>query len=147
MKTIPDHHDAEIILKLYDLRREAVMRESRSLMIREFLPRTYEDMQAWLQLTHPHNAALRQVSSYWEMAYGFARHGVVHAEMLAETGGEGIFLFAKVAPFLDRLRAEMSPTMLQNAEWMTKNTQAGGRYLVMFQSRVKKMLEAAEAKK
>ena len=73
-KTQPDHHDAELVLKLYDLRREAVMRESRKRILGEFNPKTWEDVVAVVgNFEHPLNVCYRQVSSYWEMAYGLAR--------------------------------------------------------------------------
>ena len=88
-KKKPNHADAELVLKLYDLRREAVMRESRKTM-GSWLPRTFEDVLAITKLDDPRNAAWRQVSSYFEMAFGFARHGIVPADFLAENSGEGL---------------------------------------------------------
>jgi hypothetical protein len=90
IREAPDHHDADLVLKLYDLRREAVMRQSRDAMAR-FVPRSYEDLLAVTKPDHPQNAAWRQVSSYFEMAYGFARHGVVN-ERLQGGVGHGLFL-------------------------------------------------------
>jgi hypothetical protein len=75
----PDHRDAELVLRLYDLRREPVMRASR-LAIVKFLPRSYDDVAALIKPDHPDNAAWRQVSSYFEMAYSFARNGIVPAD-------------------------------------------------------------------
>ena len=134
----PTTADADIVLKLYDLRREKVMRDSRNAMF-GFVPKTYEEMVAILAPDHPHNAAFRQVSSYYEMAYGFARHGAVNAELVAESTVEGLILYAKVLPFLPRLRQEYSPTMFHNAEWMTKKTKAFQQRWPMVQQRVQKM--------
>lgn len=138
IKERPDHHDAELVLRLYDLRRETVMRQSRDAMLK-FLPRTWEEFDAVLQLGHPQNAAWRQVSSYWEMAYGFARHGVVNPDFLVESGGEGLVLFAKVLPFLERMRKEISPTALQNAEWMVQNSAVARQRFELIQARIQKM--------
>ncbi len=100
-KKKPTHHDASLILELYDLRREAVMRQSRNAIV-QWLPKSWDEFIAITQPTHDLNAAWRQVSSYFEMAYGFARHGAVHADMLAESTAEGLILFAKVKPYLER---------------------------------------------
>jgi hypothetical protein len=62
-KDKPDHHDAELVLKLYDLRREPVMRASRDAMLGKFWPKSYEDFVAVTKFDHPLNAAFRQVSS------------------------------------------------------------------------------------
>lgn len=143
-KKKPDHRDAELILKLYDLRRESVMRASRSAIV-QWQPRSYEDVVAITQPTHPHNAAWRQVSSYWEMAYGFARHGIVNAELLAENGGEGFILYAKLEPHLPRMRKEISPTVLQNAEWMARKSPTAKKRVELFKKRIAAALAAPKA--
>ena len=141
MKEVPDHHDAELVLRLYDLRREAVMRESRAKMA-AFLPRSWEDFVAVTQPQHPSNPAFRQVGSYWEMAYGFGRHHIVNADFLIENTTEGLFLYAKALPFLARFRQETSPTAFRNAEWITTHCETGKQRLEMVQTRIRKMLEA-----
>jgi hypothetical protein len=142
-KSIPDHHDAELALRVYELRRDPVMRESRSAINGKFLPRTFEDVQAVVRADHPLNAAYRQVGSYWEMVYGFAKHGVVAADFWLESNGEGLLLFAKVQPFLERIRAELAPVAYRNAEWVARESAEGRRLLGVFSDRVKKALAAA----
>lgn len=141
-KETPDHHDAELLLKLYELRREPVMRQSRDAMMR-FLPRSWDELQAVTAMTHPNNAAWRQVSSYWELAYSFARHGVINADFLIENSGEGLFLFAKVHPYLALFREQTAPTAFRNAEWIATQSQTGRERFALIQSRVAKMMEAA----
>ncbi len=135
-KDKPDHHDAEIVLKLYELRRETVMRESRSAMIGKFWPKSYEEFLAVTKFDHPMNAAFRQVSSYWEMVYSFGKHEIVNVDFLAENSGEGMLLFAKFAPYLERFRKEVSPTAFQNAEWMTKASEVAKQRFSMMKMRV-----------
>ncbi len=142
-KEIADHHDAELILRLYELRREAVMRQSRDTMMR-FMPRNWDELAAVVALTHPNNAAWRQVSSYWEMAYSFARNGAVNADFLIENSGEGLFLFAKVHPHLARFRSEVAPTAFRNAEWIATQCEVGRQRFALIQARVAKMMEAAK---
>jgi hypothetical protein len=137
----PDHHDADLVLKLYDLRREAVMRESRNAISGKFWPKKYEDVQAIVKFDHPMNAAYRQVASYWEMVYGMARHGVIHPDFLVENSGEGLFLYAKIQPFLDRIRKEVSPLAFQNAEWIATQCAEGRKRFELIQARVRKMME------
>lgn len=122
------------------------MRASRIVMTREFVPKTWADIEAIMAPDHPHNAALRQVSTYWEMAYGFARHGVICAEMLAESAGEGILIYTKVSPFLPQIREHYIPTAFKNTEWIVQNTAAGKRYFEYFQARFEKARLAAAAK-
>lgn len=137
-----DHHDAELALKVYDLRRETVMRESRSAINGQFWPKTLADVQAVATMNHPLNAAYRQTVTYWEMVYAMVRHGIVHPDFFLEVNGEGFFLFAKVQPFLDDIRRESSPTAFQNAEWVATNTEAGKRIFAGISARVRKALEA-----
>ncbi len=144
IKDKPDHHDAELVLKLYDLRREPVMRQSRTTM-GQFMPRSYEELVAVTQPTHPANAAWRQVSSYWEMAWSFARHGVCNPDFLIENTTEGLFLYAKVQPHLERFRKEVSPTAFRNAEWIATQCESGRERFLMVQTRIRKMAEMATA--
>lgn len=139
-KEHPDHHDAALVLQLYELRRETVMRLSRDTMMR-FLPRSWDELIAVTAPAHPSNPAWRQVSSYWEMAYSFARHGVVNADFLVESNAEGLFLFAKVHPHLERFRKEVSPTAFRNAEWIATQCETGRQRYALIQARVAKMLE------
>jgi len=143
IKEKPDHHDAELVLKLYDLRRESVMRQSRNTMF-QFQPKTYEELLAVTQPTHPSNAAWRQVSSYWEMAWSFARHGICNPDFLIENTTEGLFLFARVQPFLERFRKEVSPTAFRNAEWISTHCESGRERYALVQTRVRKLAEMAK---
>lgn len=142
LKEHPDHHDAEIVLRVYELRREAVMRESRHAINSKFWPRSFEDVQAVMKLDHPLNAAFRQVTTYWEMVYGMAKHGVVHADFMLESNGEGLFVFARMKPYLQQYREATSPRSLMNAEWIATNSAMGKVLLETFEKRVAKVLES-----
>ena len=115
-KTTPDHHDAELLIQVYDLRREAVMRESRRAVLRDFWPKGWADVEAVLKYEHPLNAAYRQTGTYWEMVYSFVRHGIVHPEFWLESNGEWLFLFAKIEPWLAQVRELGNPAAFRNAE-------------------------------
>ena len=141
-KTTPDHHDAELLIKVYDLRREAVLRASRSAVMRDLWPARWEDVQAVLRGDHPLNAAYRQVGSYWEMVYSFARHGVVHPGFWLENNGEGLFLYAKVEPYLAKLRAAGMATAFRNAEWVATECEDGRALYERIKARVAQMAAA-----
>jgi hypothetical protein len=110
----------------------------------QFMPRSYEELLAVTQPAHPSNAAWRQVSSYWEMAWSFARHGVCNPDFLIENTTEGLFLFAKVQPHLERFRKEVSPTAFRNAEWIATQCESGRERFAMVKLRIGKMLETAK---
>ncbi len=140
LKELPDHFDADLLLKIYDLRREEVMRESRNAINRDYWPRNADEALAVLRTDHPLNRAWRQTTGYWEMVYSMARHGVIHADFLAENSGEGLFLFARVEPYLDAIRQASSPRAFRNAEWVATETEMGRTIAQMFRARVQKML-------
>jgi len=140
-KEHPDHHDAELAFRAYELRRDPVMRESRNAINRDFWPKSFAELVAVTKADHPLNAAWRQTTTYWEMVYGAVKHGIVNADYFMESSGEGMFLFARMAPYLEEFRREVSPAAFQNAEWVAKNTAVGQRVFAMFSARVKKTLE------
>jgi len=142
-KERPDPADAELVLRLYDLRREAVMRQSRDAIIGKFHPRSYEELVAITKADHPLNAAWRQVTTYWEMTYGMVKHGIVHPEYFMESNGEGLLVYVKAEPHLAPLRRDVSPLAFLNAEWVATNTDRGRRVLELFRKRLQAQLAAA----
>lgn len=144
IKDAPDHHDAELILRLYELRREPTMREARRHLIAEFWPASLDEVLAITKAEHPQNAAFRQVASYWEMAYGMARHGIVNPDYLAENAGEGLYLLAKVYPWLVEYRAAAYPNGFRNAEWIATQCEEGRHIFSTFRERVAKRLGARQ---
>jgi hypothetical protein len=116
------------------------MRESRNAINRDFWPKSFADVQALTKADHPLNAAWRQTTTYWEMVYGTIKHGIVNADYFMESSGEGMFLYARVAPYLSEIRREMSPLAFQNAEWVAKNTPVGQKIFAMYSARVQKLL-------
>lgn len=140
-KEQPDYHDADLVLRLYEMRREAVMRQSRDAIMAKYWPGSYEEFIAVTKFDHPLNAAFRQVSSYWEMAYGMAQQGIINGNYLAENSGEGMFLFAKVEPFVAQFRKEGSPYAFKNAEWIVTQTEEGKKRFESIKIRVAKMRE------
>ena len=137
-KDYPDHHDADLVLKLYDLRRETVMRASR-LTMNKWMPVTFDDVAEISKPDHPSNAAFRQVMGYWEMAFGMARQGVIHPEFLAENSSEGLWFFARIERFLEEYRKISFPRAFRNSEWVVANTQAGSEAISRFRERIAKM--------
>jgi len=136
IKDFPDHHDAELVLHLYELRREPVMRESRHAINRTFWPASFDELLAVTKPDHPLNAAFRQTASYWEMTYGMAKHGVVHTDFLLDSAGEGLFLLARVEPYLAEFRQAFSPRAFANAEWVATHSELGQQLMAHFRNRV-----------
>lgn len=106
---------AELILKLYDLRREATMRKARDWMFGFNPTSATEYMQTMMDPEH--GAFVRMVVSYWDMAAALVIEGAIDADMFRKTNGEHILVFAKIQPFITELR-EMwqAPEALESLE-------------------------------
>jgi hypothetical protein len=121
--------DAEIILKLYELRTEAVLRQARAWMTGEFWPNTPEDFFAVAQNPRdPHNAFFRQVTTYWEMAAAMVLHGAVSVELFVDCNAEGFFLLAKFAHILEAIREKMPTFLNKTSELVNRFPAAAARY-------------------
>jgi len=111
------YEDANLILKLYDLRREEKLRAARQWFTSEFRPQTFDDVKAVLMPGHPGNTAFRMVVSYWDMAASFAVRGPLNAALLLESAGELIGVWALIEPFIAELREMVQlPEFLRNLE-------------------------------
>lgn len=121
--------DAEIILKLYELRTEPLMRQARAWMTGEFWPNTVEDFFAVASNpADPHNAFFRQVVTYWEMGAAMVLHGAVSAELFVDCNAEGFFILAKFAHILDGIREKNPMFFIKTSELINRFTAASARY-------------------
>ena len=132
----PNHYDAELILKLYDLRREPVMREARAYFAN--LPPTEENfMSVVANPGSKESSYVRQVVGYWEMAAALVNHGSLNAALAFDTLQEMYFVYAKVKPFLSMLREKTnSPDFLVNMEKFTEGTEESRARVVRVQARI-----------
>ena len=153
MSKEPTATDAELILKLYDLRREAEMRKARDWWVVKFWPQTADDfIKVANALGTQENNWLRQVGGYWDMAAALVLHGTIHPELFVEGGvsGEMFFLYAKMQPILKDVREKMqSPGLFSNVEKVIMQSEAGRERLKTVSARVavrrKAMADAAKA--
>ena len=95
------YESARLILELYDLRREATMREARNYWI-TFNPETAEDLMAGM--ASPNGAYIRMVISYWEMACSLVVNGAIDAKMFNDANGEHLVVFGKLEAALPKWR-------------------------------------------
>jgi len=142
--------DAEVILRLYDLRREAELRKARHWWLVEFSPRTADDFLkvAWAFGTQE-NQWLRQVPSYWGMAASFVLQGAVSEELFLRPAfsGEMFVIFAKVHPFLAELREKLEdPEVFLDIEKVVVSTKWGRERLKFVLKRIEMMREKAAKK-
>jgi hypothetical protein len=106
---------ADLILKLYDLRREETMRKARNWMF-AFNPTSADDY--WQTMMDAEvGPYLRMVTSYWDMAAAFVTSGAIDADLFNDTAGEHVMVFAKIEPILGELREKFeNPEAFKNLE-------------------------------
>jgi hypothetical protein len=92
--------DAELILKLYEMRREETLRKGRRFLVFEFQPTTLEELRVVSRdVKSEHNPSWRQVLSYWEMAASLVLRGALDSDLFLDSNSEGILLYAKFHHF------------------------------------------------
>src|SRR5271169_5796770 len=137
--------DAQLIMQLYDLRREAEMRKARNWWVNEFWPQSVDDfMKIGGAMGSQENNWLRQVSGYWSMAAAFVVQGALSEELFIQpaVSGEMVFIFAKVQPFLKELREKMGdPHMFENIEKVVTGSKFARERMKLTVKRVQTMRE------
>jgi len=122
--------DAEVVMRLYELRREETLRRARRFMVFDFQPKTLEELRAVSRdVKAKENASWRQVLSYWEMAASFVLQGAVDPDLFLDSNGEGILLYAKFHHFhAETEKQSGNPFMRQTAALIAKYPAAKARY-------------------
>lgn len=108
---------ADSILKLYELRRDAQMREARQWYFTNFAPESAMDIIALYRGGERASANFRMITSYWDMACSFVLNGAIDEKIFLDSGTEHIFVYAKIQPFLAEIRQMFhEPDYLLNLE-------------------------------
>ncbi len=125
----PDNYDAELLLRLYDLRRETKLREGREWFLRQFHPKSFDDYLAQAPPGSERNALFRMTISYWDMAASLVNHGLINEDLFFENNTEFWIVWDKVSNFVPALREKnKNPIAWKNLEtlagkyenWMSK---------------------------
>lgn len=99
--------DVIAILKLYEIRSEALMREARAWFLTEFAPRSGKEIVRLLLRGEKQSAFYRMVVSHWEMAASFVSNGGIDEKLFLESNTEHVIVYAKLRPFLAEVREIM----------------------------------------
>lgn len=135
--------DADLIIKLYDLRREETMRKARHFVIFEFFPNSADDVKALFgnpELAQQ-NAYYRQASSYWDMAAAMVNHGAIDKDLFFDTNGEFFAIWAKIGDFVPELRGFFGPQYMVNLEKLIASHPNGAQRVEMMKARFKTIAE------
>lgn len=124
------YDDANLILRLYELRREPRMRDARNWFVANFRAKTMAEFQALCPPGSEANAFFRQCTSYWDMAGSFVNSGVLNADLFFMNTMEILLVWERVRPLLPEVRtAFKNPNYMGNlekagnacAEWVKRN--------------------------
>ncbi|WP_058185591.1 DUF4760 domain-containing protein [Terracidiphilus gabretensis] len=131
---------AELVLKLYELRREPVMRQARSYIGGAFLPASADEMVALVASGKQDGAYILQVYGYWDMVAAFALHGALNPALLYDVCQEMYFQYAKIQPYLSAFREKMNlPEWMRNIERVVEGTPEGRSRLVIMRKNIEEM--------
>jgi hypothetical protein len=134
---------AELILKLYELRRETVMREARSYVGGEFMPRSAAELVELVSAGGREGRFVLQVYGYWDMVAAFVSNGALEEELVYDTCQEMYFQYAKIQPYLKEFRERMNlPEWLISIERLVEGSEAGRRRLETMQRSLSALMEA-----
>ena len=133
--------EADLILKLYELRREPVMREARGWFA-TFNPKSIDDITN--VLTSDKSGYYRMVTSYWDMAASLVNNGAIDAQMFNDANGEHVFIYAKVEPFLADIRAQGNRQFLVHLEKLVTEMPNIEERLKYVRERIQKLIEMAQ---
>ncbi|MFN0124740.1 MAG: hypothetical protein ACKV2V_29910 [Blastocatellia bacterium] len=97
-------HDVQLILHLYELRRDPEMRAARQWYVSEFNPQSAADIARLMISGQQQSAYYRMVVSYWDMAASFVNNGGIDEKTFLDANTEHMVIFARIEPFLTELR-------------------------------------------
>jgi hypothetical protein len=106
MTTRPTYDDANLILRLYELRREERMRKARAWFTASFKPKTWEELQAVAPGGSEEHASYRMVVTYWDMVASFITSGVLQKELFYQSGRELLLVWERMRGVLPEIRAQ-----------------------------------------
>ena len=116
-KNKPTHEQAQLHLQVYDLRREAKMREARQWFFKNYIVESLEDAMRIAPPGSENGQLASQVSSYWEQACALLNYGVLHEDLFFETSGEFFGVWESLKPIVPDARKMFGdPTFMQNLE-------------------------------
>ena len=114
--------DVLAILKLYEIRGEALMREARAWFFTQFAPQSGKEIVRMLVSGQKHSAFYRMVTSHWETAASFVNNGGIDERLFLEGNSEHIVVYAKLQPFLAEVRETIGePDYMANLERLVLN--------------------------
>ena len=123
MEARPTHEQAQLHLQIYDLRREARMRQARDWFFKNYNVSTFEDAMRIAAPGTESGAFVGMVTSYWEQACAMLNYGLLHEDLFFETSGEFFGVWEQVKPIVPKAREQFS-----NRQFLGHLEKAAQRY-------------------
>ena len=120
----PTHADAELLIRLYEIRREPELRRARQWFMNEFRPGEWSEIKARYMSFTDEDRWFRMATSYWEMVATIVNRGALHAELFFDHSGEAIVVWERCQPWIAGARGEIRPTYLFQLERLVAAHQA-----------------------
>jgi hypothetical protein len=115
---------AELILKLYEIRRETALRAARDYVGGEFMPKSVDEFVSLVKDGGKPSGHILQVYGYWDMVAAFVIHGALDEALIFDTCQEMYFQFEKIQPYLAGFREKMNlPEFLRSIETVVAGAQ------------------------
>ena len=106
MTSKPTYDDANLILRLYEMRREDRMRRARAWFTSQFKVKTWEELQKLAPGGSDENASYRMVVTYWDMVASFITSGVLHRDLFFQSGRELLLVWERMRDVLPEVRQQ-----------------------------------------
>lgn len=117
MATKPTHEQAQLHLQVYDLRREAKLREARDWFQQNFKAATFEEAMRIAPMGTQHGNYVGMVIGYWEHACALLNYGLLHEDLFFETSGEFFGVWEALKPTVPEFRKQfVDKNLLANLE-------------------------------
>jgi len=130
MEAKPTHEQAQLHLQIYDMRREARLRQARDWFFKNYF---VENLDDWMRIGGPgtENGTLAMmVLSYWDQACAMLNYGLLHEDLFFETSGECFGVWERVKPALSQARE-----LFSNQQFLAHLEKAGQRYETWIEKR------------
>jgi hypothetical protein len=120
----PKHADAELLLHLYEIRREPELRQARKWLLTEFKSTSWAEVKSRFLSHEDADRWYRMATSYWEMVATLVNRGTLHAELFFDHTGEDIVTWERIKNVIPDARADVRPTYLIQFERLVHAHQA-----------------------
>ena len=117
------YDDANLLLRLYELRREEKLRAARHWFLFEFTPGSWSQLRDGYFTGEEHDNYVRMVGPYWDMVCALVQQGVMNKDLFYSTNSEHLAVWTKIKPWVEEARQERhNPLLYRHLEEIVEDT-------------------------